>query len=82
MGHCPITERHVFDRSLTRCARYILNNYDATLFQRVFKDIGLCNFSNNVFKSDSCAVFKYINSLYDDFSSIMLLDFVSQHHTS
>ena len=48
-GNCSVARQHFFDRLLTRCARFVLNDYTATLSSRTFVDTTICSFSNYVF---------------------------------
>ena len=78
-GHGSLVQQQVFDHTLTRCARYVLNDDYVLLSRRVFKDTGKCKFSDYVLINDMFTVFKCINlPNLDNFSIITILNSVSQ----
>ena len=79
-GHCSLAQQHAFDHTLTRCARYVLNDDYMFLSRRVFKDTGICKSSDYVLINEIFTVFKYIHlPNLNDFSIIRTLNSVSQH---
>ena len=78
-GNCPVSCQHAFDKTLVRCARYILSDNNAELSKQVFSDTSICPFNYLVFIANATCVYRIVNSapLYD-FSSFILLSTVSQ----
>ena len=72
-GNCSVACQHVFDRLLTRCARFVQKDYTTTLSSRTFVDTAICNFSHYVFMNNVFTVFKYLHSpRVDDFTNFVL----------
>ena len=55
-GNCSVACQRVFGRLLTRCARFVLNDYTATLSSRTFVVTAICNFSHYVFMNNVFSV--------------------------
>ena len=73
-GNCCLTEQHCFDSTLTRCARFVLNNNNAILSQNIYDETSICNFSCNVLLSSMDTVFKIVHfSPIDDFNTCIML---------
>ena len=78
-GNCPVSCQHAFDKTLVRCARYILSDNNAELSKQVFSDTSICPFNYLVFIANATCVYRIVNSApLDDFSSFILLSTVSQ----
>ena len=81
-GNCPMTCQHAIDRTLRRCARFVLNVNEAELTRNVFNITSICSLSHCVLISNVSTVFKSINlDKINDFSSFKLRACVSQRTT-
>jgi Reverse transcriptase (RNA-dependent DNA polymerase) len=81
-GNCPMTCQHAIDRTLRRCARFVLNVNEAELTRNVFNITNICSLSHCVLISNVCTVFKSINmDKTDGFSPFKLRACVSQRTT-
>ena len=77
-GNCSMTCQHAIDKTLRRCARFMLNVNEAKLTGNVFNITNICSLSHCVLISNVSTVFKSINlDKIDDFSSFKLRACVS-----
>ena len=69
-GNCPMTCQYAIDKTLRRCARFVLNVNDAELPRNVFNITNICSLLLYILISKRSTVFKSINlNKIDDFSS-------------
>ena len=81
-GNTSVTDQHLFDKTLNRCSRFILNNSNINFNSQVFLSTDLCFFKYHVLISKVIAVFNVLhNECTNSLNSFVLLSDVHDRLT-